>query len=99
MKTIEAAAREYAANVSGTHKDTASSNFKAGAEFMNQQYEEKLRWNKLGEKFPDQLEYIELKDSCDRIYIGFLSFENEFRERLTNNRIHFVVSWRQIPLK
>jgi len=68
--------------------------YTAGFLKCQKEYEEKLRWIPVDEKMPEQLTYIELKDSCDRIFSGSLNMQNEFRDRLHNDRLHFIVSWR-----
>ena len=68
--------------------------FRKGYEDCQKEYEEKLRWIPVHEKMPEQLTYIELKDSCDRIFSGSLNMQNEFRDRLHNDKLHFIVSWR-----
>ena len=89
-KTIEEAAQKF-----GNSKVwSCPASFIEGAKFMQKEYEEKLRWIPVHEKMPEQLTYIELKDSCDRIFSGSLSMHNEFRDRLHNDRLHFIVSWR-----
>ena len=81
-------------DIADAYEHGADFGYALAANRIKKEYEEKLRWIPVHEKMPEQLTYIELKDSCDRIFSGSLSMQNEFRDRLHNDRLHFIVSWR-----
>lgn len=57
------------------------------------------RWISVSEGLPAKTIDVLLKDTCDRVYVGFFSNSNLPLEISTQQRLHFITHWRQINRK